>query len=55
MLDSGSSDFLTRTAVALHAAIRNEADLLALLPATPDTPVKSISPRSEIAEPALAG
>jgi len=35
MLDSRSSDFLTLARVALQAAIRNETDLLALLPVAP--------------------
>jgi hypothetical protein len=37
MLHSRSSDLLTLARVALQAAIRNEADLLALLSADPPT------------------
>jgi hypothetical protein len=43
MLDSKSSDLLTLARAALQAAIRTEADLLALLPAEP--PAKP-APRS---------
>lgn len=45
MLDSGSSDLLTLARCALQAAIRNERDLLALLPepTTPRARMPSIS------------
>ena len=52
--ENWSNDTFKLAAVALRAAIRNEGDLLALLPATPVTPVESPSARSAIiSEPAV--